>query len=222
MDPFCWILRFYQEDWHHVNWAYYFHPCFKNVFSPFPILTKGCISPKMKGLILKPMISLLFLGGSRGRCISFPPCRHLSSSQPCGWLTPAPHQWRQSSQRQTGGDWFRYWSTLTHIKPFTSLWAWWPSQCLIFTCGNKLEYKKSASMTTWAMISSDTPHRAEGSSGPVGEIAHGGRWSCTARWTTWGTEDSGTSAQTHQPSSVHGVAAEPRCSEGQGRKEAWP
>lgn len=96
------------------------------------------------------------------------------------------------------------------------------SQCLIFTCGNKLEYKKSASMTTWAMISSDAPHRAEGSSGQAGEIAHRGRWSCTACWTTWGTEGSATNAQTHQPSLVHGAAAEPGCSEGQGRKEAWP
>lgn len=36
-------------------------------------------------------------------------------------------------------------------------------QQLMFTCGNKLEYKKSASMTTWAMISSDPPHRGEAS-----------------------------------------------------------
>ena len=53
------------------------------------------------------------------------------------------------------------------------------SQHLLFACGNKLEYKKSASMTTWAMISFDAPHQAEGSSRRARKIVRGGCFSRT-------------------------------------------
>lgn len=53
-------------------------------------------------------------------------------------------------------------------------------------------------MTTWAMISFDAPHQAEGSFRRAGKIVHWGCWSNTACWTTQGTG---------------GSAAIPKCTE---------
>lgn len=69
-------------------------------------------------------------------------------------------------------------------------------------------------MTTRAMISSDAPHQAEGSTGQAGEIAHRACWSSTASWTAQGTGGSVTNAQTHRPSSLPGAGGEP------GRRES--
>ena len=151
----------------------------------------------MKGLILKPMISLLLLAGEL-RQVHFISTLQasvfflaLQTTSPCP--PPVETKLPKAGRRWLVQVLINSYSHKTFHLPLSMM----TSQCLIFTCGNKLEYKKSASMTTWAMISSDAPHQAEGSSGQAGEIAHRGCWSCTACWTTWGTEGSATNAQTH-------------------------
>lgn len=175
----------------------------------------------MKGLILKPMISLLLLGGSWGRCISFPPRRHLSSSWLCRQLAPAPHQWRQSSQRQAGGDWFRYWSTLTHIKPFTSLWARWPANVRYSRVEINWNIKNLHPWQhgLWSHLMLHTKQRA--APGKLEKLHTG---------------DAGAVQPAGQPGGQKALPPMPKpttifsawgccrawCSEGQGRKEAWP
>lgn len=96
---------------------------------------------------------------------SFPPGRHLSSSRALrttnSCLRPPPptptsalsaDKAPKGRQEVTGSGIDQL--LLSH-KTFHLPLSMMASQCLIFTCGNKLVEQKSASMTTWAMISSD-------------------------------------------------------------------
>lgn len=64
-------------------------------------------APQMKGLMLKLTTPLLALKGAEAG--AFLSALQTSVVSLALWAThPRPRQWRQSSQRQTGGDWFRY------------------------------------------------------------------------------------------------------------------